>query len=88
MSNDERLEELRARITEIDRGIFELVNRRLEVVRELKQFKTDHGLPFVDPTRETSMVEEQVAENTGPLSADGVRSFYSSLLAFVKRELG
>jgi chorismate mutase len=87
MSSDGELEALRAQITEIDRAIFELVNRRLEVVRELKQVKDDHGLSFLDPSRETSMIAERVAENPGPLSAEGLRSFYAALLALVKREL-
>jgi chorismate mutase len=87
MNGDEQLEALRARITELDRAIFELVNQRLELVRELKQVKDDHDLPFVDPNREASMIEERVAENQGPLSADGLRSFYVSMLALVKREL-
>jgi chorismate mutase len=85
---DDPLTTLRARISEIDRAIFELVNRRLEAVEELKRYKTEHGLPFVDPSREASMIEERVAENPGPLSADGLRAFYASLLALVKRELG
>ena len=88
MNGDEQLEALRARITELDRAIFELVNQRLELVRELKQVKDDHDLPFVDPARETAMIEQRVAENPGPLSADGLRSFYVGLLALVKRELG
>ena len=88
MNGDEQLEALRARITELDRAIFELVNQRLELVRKLKQVKDDHDLPFVDAARETWMIEQRVAENPGPLSADGVRSFYVSLLALVKRELG
>jgi chorismate mutase len=87
VSSDEQLDALRAQITEIDRAIFELVNRRLQSVRELKQYKSDHGLPFVDPAREAAMIEERAAENAGPLSADGLRSFYASLLALVKREL-
>ena len=85
--SDDPLLDLRARISEIDRGIFELVNRRLQAVDELKRHKAEHGLPFVDPSREDSMIEERVAENPGPLSADGLRSFYASLLALVKREL-
>ena len=88
MNGDEQLEALRARITELDRAIFELVNQRLELVRELKQVKDDRDLPFVDPAREKAMIEQRVAENPGPLSPDGVRSFYLSLLALVKRELG
>ena len=87
MSDDERLESLRARITEIDRAIFELVNRRLEAVAELKRHKAEHGLPFVDSSREVAIVEERVAENAGPLSPEGLRSFYASLLALIKREL-
>jgi chorismate mutase len=87
MSGEEQLEALRSRITELDRAIFELVNQRLELVRELKQVKVDHDFPFVDPARETSMIEERVAENPGPLSADGLRSFYVNLLALIKREL-
>ena len=87
MTDNEQLEALRARITELDRAIFELVNQRLELVRELKQVKDAHDLPFVDPARERSMIEQRAAENPGPLSADGVRSFYVSLLALVKREL-
>ena len=88
MNGDAQLEALRARITELDRAIFELVNQRLELVCELKQVKDDHDLPFVDAARETWMIEQRVAENPGPLSADGVRSFYVNLLALVKRELG
>ena len=88
MNGEEQLEALRARITELDRAIFELVNQRLELVRKLKQVKDDHDLPFVDAARETWMIEQRVAENPGPLSADGVRSFYVNLLALVKRELG
>jgi chorismate mutase len=88
MSGEERLETLRVGISEIDRAIFELVNRRLQAVEELKRHKDEHGMPFLDPSREAAMVEERVAENPGPLSADGLRSFYASLLALVKRELG
>ena len=88
MSDDPQLEAFRTRITEIDRTIFAAVNERLQAVRELKQYKSEHGLPFVDPTREASMIEERVAENAGPLSSDGLRSFYAGLLALVKRELG
>jgi chorismate mutase / prephenate dehydrogenase len=63
MNGDEQLDALRARITELDRAIFELVNQRLELVRELKQVKDDHDLPFVDPVRETAMIEQRMAEN-------------------------
>jgi chorismate mutase len=85
--SDPRLDEFRAEITEIDRLIFDAVNRRLDVVARLKRHKDEHGVAFVDPDRERRMIEERVAENRGPLSDEGVRSFYAELLALVKREL-
>lgn len=85
--SDENVERFREQITELDRAIFAALNRRLELVDELKRYKAENGIAFVDPNRETEMVEERVAENRGPLSADGLRAFYNELLALVKREL-
>ena len=84
---DENVQRFRDEITALDRAVFEAINRRLELVAELKRYKDDHGIAFFDANRETQMVEERVAENRGPLSADGLRGFYRELLALVKREL-
>jgi chorismate mutase len=84
---DANVERFRAEITELDRSIFAAINRRLELVAELKRYKAENGLAFVDPNRETEMVEERVAENRGPLSSEGLRRFYVELLALVKRAL-
>lgn len=85
---DAQLDKFRAEITEIDRLIFDAVNRRLDLVAELRRYKDEQGLPLVDPERERQIVEERVAENRGPLSDEGVRRLYEELLALVKRELG
>jgi chorismate mutase/prephenate dehydratase len=82
------VDDFRQEITAIDREIFAAVNRRLDVVARLKKFKDENGIAFVDPNRETQMVDEQVAANGGPLSEEGVRAFYAELLALTKRELG
>ena len=79
---------LRSEITEIDREILALVNRRLETVARLKRHKDEHGIAFVDPERERRMFEERVRENGGPLSEGGLRAFYTELLALMKREVG
>lgn len=83
----DEVERFRDEITALDRAIFDALNRRLELVADLKRYKAEHGIAFVDPNRETEMVEERVAENRGPLSADGLRRFYVQLLALVKDEL-
>ena len=84
---DHVVEELREQITSIDRSIIEAVNRRLDLVATLKRHKDEHGIDFVDPDRERSMFERAANENTGPLSEEGLRAFYTELLALTKREL-
>ncbi|HEX3807614.1 MAG TPA: chorismate mutase [Gaiellaceae bacterium] len=80
--------ELRKQIDELDREIVVAVNRRLELVAALKRHKDEHGIAFVDPHREEQMLAERERENAGPLSVEGLRSFYAGLLALCKRELG
>jgi chorismate mutase/prephenate dehydratase len=82
------MDDLRARISATDREIVELVNRRLELVAELKRYKDEHGIAFVDPEREAQLYAERAAENGGPLSDEGLRAFYAELLALTKREVG
>ena len=86
-STDDEVARFRERITELDRLILDAVNRRLELVAELKRYKDANGIAFVDPDRERSMVETRVEENDGPLSDAGLRAFYVELLALTKREL-
>jgi chorismate mutase len=88
MSTDPTVEEFRARITALDRELFELVNRRLELVAELKRYKDEHGIAFLDPDREARMIADQIAASAGPLSAEGLRALYTELLALTKREVG
>jgi chorismate mutase len=85
---DDVVSSLRAEITAIDREIIALVNRRIDTVARLKRHKDEHGIAFVDARREEQMIAERVGENGGPLSEDGLRSFYADLLALTKRELG
>jgi chorismate mutase / prephenate dehydratase len=82
------MDDLRARISATDREIVELVNHRLELVAELKRYKDEHGIAFVDPEREAQLYADRAAENGGPLSDEGLRAFYAELLALTKREVG
>ena len=82
------LDEYRTQINAVDREIVALVNRRLQLVRDLKAFKDANGISFVDPERERQLLEDRERENDGPLSDEGLRGFYTELLALTKRELG
>jgi chorismate mutase len=85
--SDPRVQELRAEITSTDREIVAAVNRRLELVRRLKEHKTAMGYGFRDKGREKTLLAELERENDGPLSADGLRELHAELLDLTKREL-
>ena len=77
----------REELSALDRSIFDAVNRRIDLVAKLKRHKDERGYSFVDPNREQRMIEDAVAANPGPLSADGLRRLYAELLALTKREV-
>ena len=84
---NEEVERFRAEIGEVDRALLDAVNRRLELVRDLKRYKEERGIAFVDAAREAELLDERVRQNRGPLSEAGVRAFFVELLALIKREL-
>jgi chorismate mutase / prephenate dehydratase len=81
------IDRYRAEIRETDRALTAALNRRLELVAELKRYKDENGIPFVDPEREARLIDERLAENQGPISNESLRAFYVELLALIKREL-
>lgn len=81
------LEQLRGEVAAADRAILAAVNRRLELVREIKAHKERSGIGFVDPDQERRLIEALQRENPGPLSGAGVRELYERILELVKREL-
>jgi chorismate mutase len=86
--HDPVVRDLRLRITEADRAVLAAVNRRIELVRELREHKLASGWDFVDKGREERLLAVLASENPGPLSEAGLRELFGDLLALTKRELG
>jgi 3-deoxy-7-phosphoheptulonate synthase/chorismate mutase len=86
--DDPRIAQLREQLTANDVEIVEAVNTRLELVARLKRVKEELGVDFLDPAREEWLLQHLASENRGPLSEDGLREFYTEILALTKRELG
>ena len=78
--------DLREQISDTDRVILETINRRLELVGRLRDYKAERGYPFVDKAREDELVDELARRNTGPLSSEGLKELYTGLLDLMKRE--
>ena len=83
---DPILRDFRAQIAATDVELIAAVNRRVELVRRLKEHKAANGLDFVDRAQEERLVDRLAEANQGPLSEDGLRVLYQAVLELVKRE--
>jgi len=83
---DPVVRDFRDRIAATDLELIAAVNKRVELVRRLKEHKAASGLDFVDRAQEERLVERLAETNKGPLSEDGLRALYQALLELVKRE--
>jgi chorismate mutase len=83
---DPVVRDYRDRIAAADLELLATVNRRIELVRALKEHKAKVGHDFVDPTQEERLVDRLAEANPGPLSEEGLRALYHALLELVKQE--
>jgi chorismate mutase len=84
---DPVVRQLREQISDNDVAIVNAINRRLKLVKRLKEYKTSRGFEFVDQAREDWMLSYLTRANQGPLSASGLREIYGELLDLTKREV-
>ncbi len=72
----DKLESARERINEVDRKMAELWVERMNSVREVSEYKREHGLPVIDTSREAAVIENNqkyVPEELRGLYADFLR---------------
>ena len=86
-SQDPHVRDVRRQISDVDRTLVELVNKRLRLVAQLKRYKDEHGIGFVDLAREEWMLQYLHRLNRGPLSDEGLSELYHELLDLTKREV-
>ena len=84
---DEYVVRVRREISDLDRALVELVNKRLKLVATLKRYKDEHGIDFVDLAREEWMLQYLHRLNRGPLSSEGLAELHHEVLDLMKREL-
>ena len=81
------VDESRAQITATDRELLAALNRRVEMVRRLHDYKLREGIPLRDPGREEALIAALQADNGGPLSADAIARFFHFVLELTREEI-
>jgi chorismate mutase len=84
---DATLARLRGLLAVNDIAVLDLVNRRLELVDQIKRRKAELGIAFVDREREAWLLDHLRSANNGRLSDEGLRDLLTALLDLTKREL-
>jgi chorismate mutase len=87
-TDDPVIRQFREQISDTDRAIVDAVNKRLRLVAQVKTYKESRGLGFVDPEREEWMLQYLTRANRGPLSTEGLRELFGTILDLSKREVG
>ena len=85
--DDPHVARVRREISDLDSKLVELVNKRLQLVAQLKRYKEEHGIGFVDLAREEWMLQYLHRMNRGPLSGEGLARLYHHLLDLMKQEV-
>ena len=81
------MKEYRAQIDRIDEALLQLFKERMDVSRQIAEYKREHGLPVTDAARE----REKLAD-IGEKAGDGLRSYarmlYTMLFEFSRSHQG
>jgi chorismate mutase len=87
-TRDHVIDRLRDEIADVDRRLVATINARLALVKKMRKYKEERGIPFLDPAREEWMLQYLKRANTGPLSSEGLAEVYTHVLSLTKAELG
>ena len=83
MSDDATLNELRARIDEIDSSLLELISERAHIATEIARVKSekpdDNG--FYRPEREAQVLRKIIERNPGPLSEEEMARLFREIMS-------
>ncbi|MBY0505737.1 MAG: chorismate mutase [Bryobacteraceae bacterium] len=81
----EELGKFRAQIDEVDGLILSLLNRRAKIAEQIGDIKRAAGLPVVELSRESAVVENMAARNQGPLTDFSVAEIYRAIMLEMRR---
>ena len=86
VASDPVIKHYREQISDNDVKILEALNKRIKLVKSLKDYKETQGLSFYDAAQEDWVITYLARANRGPLSNEGLREIYQLILQVAKRE--
>ena len=87
-SSDPVVRQIRDQISDNDRALVEALNKRLQLVARLWEYKASRGYQVLNPEREGWMLQYLQRANRGPLTPEGLAEVYGLVLDLTKREIG
>ena len=75
------IELLRKQINEIDREVLKLLQKRVEVAREIGRYKHENNLPLYDPAREREVISRILNENQGIFPEKSLEYIFREIIA-------
>lgn len=75
------LDDLRRRISELDRRLVDLLNERAQLVVNVGQVKRATGTPIYVPHREAEVLARVLGQNAGPLPARAIESVFREIMS-------
>lgn len=76
---DNRLQDLRAQVDDINLQILDLLNRRAELASEIGKVQQQLGTSFYDPEREAQMLTRLQQANNGPFSNATISALFKEI---------
>jgi chorismate mutase len=83
---DPVIKQYRDQISDNDLRILEALNKRIKLVKSLKEYKETKGLSFYDPAQEDWIITYLCRANPGPLSNESLREIYTLILHVAKQD--
>ncbi len=82
MEAENRIEECRKRIDEIDRQLVELLDVRAGIAREIGHAKLTTGKQkFFDPSRQKQVIQNAIARSSGAFPAEALRNVFVEIMS-------
>ena len=75
-----RIENLRGRVDEVDRELIRILNERARIVQEIVAIKAEVGKPLFDPRREEEILQKVAEQNKGPIYDTSMREIFELIL--------